>query len=178
MNSQLKLDFIEDSFNALHTISIRSREFDSLLAESRTIHEKINYYLINHPEDRPKVMNPKSAYEIVKPFLENLDHEELWVLVLDQRNNVVRIVALYRGSVNLTQVRIGEVFRVAIIETAKSIVLFHNHPSGDPTPSPDDVGITRAIADAGKLLDIDLLDHIIVGSAGAYVSLKERGLLS
>jgi DNA repair protein RadC len=87
----------------------------------------------------------------------------------------MQFVKLYQGSVSSSQVRVGEVFRQAIIEQASSIIIAHNHPSGDPTPSPDDVAVTRAIVQAGKLLDIDVLDHVVVCST-RHVSLKERGL--
>ena len=94
---------------------------------------------------------------------------------LDTRNRLMHLVKLYQGSVNTSQVRVAEVFRQAIADNAPSILLAHNHPSGDPTPSPDDVAVTRSICQAGKLLDIDLLDHLIV-TRDRYVSLKERGL--
>jgi DNA repair protein RadC len=88
---------------------------------------------------------------------------------------MLKLVKLYQGSINSSQVRICEVFREAIIENAPAILACHNHPSGDATPSPDDVTVTRAMVQAGKLLDIDLLDHIVVAHE-CYVSLKERGL--
>ena len=94
---------------------------------------------------------------------------------LDTRNRVMSLTKLYQGSVNLSQVRVGEVFRQAILDNAPAIILAHNHPSGEPTPSPDDVAVTRAIVQAGKLLDIDVLDHLVV-CQGRFVSLKERGL--
>ncbi len=96
-------------------------------------------------------------------------------MLLDTRNRVLDIVPVYRGSVNSSQVRIGELFKAAIRRNAASIVVIHNHPSGDPTPSPDDVAITRGIVQSGKLLDVDVLDHIVIGR-GKFVSLKERGL--
>jgi DNA repair protein RadC len=80
-----------------------------------------------------------------------------------------------RGSVNSSQVKVGEIFKAAIRHNAPKIIMVHNHPSGDPTPSPDDVAVTRAIVQAGKLLDVDVLDHMIIGQ-GNWVSLKERGL--
>jgi DNA repair protein RadC len=79
------------------------------------------------------------------------------------------------GSLNTSVIRVGELFRHAIKENAAAMIVAHNHPSGDPSPSPEDVQVTRQIASAGKLLDIDLLDHLIIGH-GRYVSLKERGL--
>jgi DNA repair protein RadC len=83
---------------------------------------------------------------------------------------------VYRGNVNSAIVRTGEVFREAIRRNAPSLIVFHAHPSGDPEPSPEDVSVTRTIIEAGKLLDVETLDHIIIGHGGRFVSLKERGL--
>jgi DNA repair protein RadC len=82
---------------------------------------------------------------------------------------------VYKGNVNTSVVRIAELFREAIRHNSTGLILAHNHPSGDPTPSPEDVRITRQIVESGKLLDIDVLDHLIIGQ-GRYISLKERGL--
>ena len=102
-------------------------------------------------------------------------NEELWVMNLDTRNRLMHLVKLYQGSVNTSQVRVAEVFRAAIADNAPSIILAHNHPSGDALPSPEDVAVTRAIVQGGKLLDVDCLDHLIV-THDRFVSLKERGL--
>ncbi len=104
-----------------------------------------------------------------------LDHEELWIIGLDTRNRVINLTKLYQGSLNNSQVRVGEIFRRAIFDNAASIVIAHNHPSGDPTPSPDDITVTRAIIQAGKLMDIAVLDHIVVARE-SYISMKEHGL--
>ena len=176
MTSQLVLSFIEHGDKAEQHIVSRCQLFDQLISESRAIHDRLNQYLRHNPQDRPVIHSPQSAYQIIQPFLENLDHEEFWVCVLDQRNRVVRIVALYRGTVNCAHIRVSEIFRIPIIENAPSIILFHNHPSGDPTPSPEDITLTRTVREAGKLLDIEVIDHIVIGSSGNYVSLKERGL--
>jgi DNA repair protein RadC len=97
------------------------------------------------------------------------------VLLCDTRNRLIRVVEVYKGSLNAASVRIGEVFRDAVRANAASLVVVHNHPSGDPTPSPEDVALTRAMVEAGKLLDVEVLDHLIVGQ-GQFVSLKARGL--
>jgi DNA repair protein RadC len=149
---------------------------NDMLAQVRQLHEQINTYLHQCPaSERPSISSPADAAELLKPFIGNLDHEELWILVLNRRNKVIQLVKLYQGSVNASQVRVGEVFRQAIIEQASAIIIAHDHPSGDPTPSPDDVAVTRAIVQAGKLLDIDVLDHLVV-CTDRFVSLKERGL--
>ncbi len=127
------------------------------------------------PEDRPTISGPEDAARLVQYDMSALEQEELRVLLLNTRNQVLSIENVYRGSLNSAQVRIGELFRVAIRRNAAAIIVVHNHPSGDPTPSPDDVAITRAIREAGKLLDIPLLDHLVIGH-NRYVSLKERGL--
>jgi DNA repair protein RadC len=104
-----------------------------------------------------------------------LEQEELRVVMLNTRNRVLKLETVYRGSLNSSQVRVGELFKGAIRRNAAAIIVVHNHPSGDPTPSPDDVAITRAIVEAGQLLDVQVLDHLVIGQ-GRFVSLKERGL--
>lgn len=130
---------------------------------------------IESPEDRKAIHSPQDAADLVKYEMSALEQEELWVMLLDTRNRVLRIDTIYRGSLNSSQVRVGELFKNAIRRAAAAIIVVHNHPSGDPAPSPDDVAVTRAIVQAGILLDIEVLDHLIIGS-GQYVSLKERGL--
>ena len=98
------------------------------------------------------------------------------MILLDTRNHVLDIVQIYIGSVNSSQVRVAEIFKPAVARTAPAIIVIHSHPSGDPTPSPDDVAVTRAIVQAGKLLDIEAIDHLIIGQGGRWVSMKERGL--
>jgi len=131
--------------------------------------------VLEAPEERPAIHSPADAAELVQYEMCALEQEELRVLLLDTRNRVVHIETVYRGSVNSSQVRVAEIFKTAIRRNASNLIVIHNHPSGDPTPSPDDIAITRSILQAGELLDVKLLDHIIVGS-GRFVSLKERGL--
>lgn len=131
--------------------------------------------VLESPEEKPIVHSPADAAELVQYEMSALEQEELRILLLDTRNRVQHIDTVYRGSVNSSQVRVAEIFKAAIRRNAPNLIVVHNHPSGDPTPSPDDIAITRAILQAGELLDIKLLDHIIIGS-GRFVSLKERGL--
>lgn len=126
-------------------------------------------------EERPAINSPADAAALVQYDMSLLEKEHLRVLLLDRRNRVLDIEEVYHGSVNSSQIRVGEVFRAAISRLASAIVVCHNHPSGDPTPSPDDVAVTRAIVQAGKLLDVECLDHLVIGQ-GRWVSLKERGL--
>jgi DNA repair protein RadC len=121
------------------------------------------------------VHSPADAAILVQYEMSALEQEVLKVILLDSRNHVMDIAELYRGSLNSSQVRVGELFRPAIRRNSAAIIIAHNHPSGDPSPSPDDIAITRAIVQAGKLLDIDVLDHLVIGK-GRFVSMKERGL--
>jgi DNA repair protein RadC len=130
---------------------------------------------LESPEERPTINSPADAAALIQYEMQALEQEHLRVMLLDRRNRVQEIVDLYRGSVSSSQIRVGEIFREAVRKNASAIIVAHNHPSGDPTPSPDDVAVTRAILQAGKLLDIDVLDHLVIGQ-GSWVSLKERGL--
>jgi DNA repair protein RadC len=125
---------------------------------------------------RPTIHSPADAFSLLQHEMCLMEQEELWVLVLNTRNRLLEIDRLYRGSVNASQVRVGEIFKTAIRRNAAAIIVAHSHPSGDPSPSQDDIALTRAIHSAGRLLDIPLLDHLICGHAGRYTSLKERGL--
>jgi len=101
----------------------------------------------------------------------------MWILLLDTKHRVMRQIALYRGTANSSPVRIAEVFQEAVRDSAVAIVMAHNHPSGDPTPSPEDIEVTREAVRAGDILGIKVLDHLIIGdSQHEFVSLKEKGL--
>ena len=128
------------------------------------------------PAEMPTIGCPQDAYNLLGLEMSTLAQEQLRVLLLNTRNGVMAQRIVYQGNVNSSIVRPAEVFRPAIVESAPSIVISHNHPSGDPTPSPEDVKITRELVEGGKLLGIDLLDHIVI-AGGRYVSLKEKGLM-
>ena len=101
--------------------------------------------------------------------------ENLWLITLDTKNNITGIFTVSTGSLNSSIVHPREVFKRAILQNSASIIICHNHPSGDPAPSPEDINITKRIYDAGKILGIELLDHIIIGD-NKYTSLRERGV--
>jgi len=126
-------------------------------------------------EDRPAVHSPADAAELVRYEMAALPQEQLWVLVLDTRNRVLGIEKVYKGSLNSSMVRIGELFRPAIQRNAASIIVVHNHPSGDPTPSGQDIDVTRQVVDAGRALNISVHDHLVVGREGV-ASFKALGL--
>ena len=108
--------------------------------------------------------------------INRLEREELRVVVLNTKNVVLRVATVYQGNISTSLVRIAELFRDAVRLNAAGIIVAHNHPSGDPSPSPDDLHLTAEALAAGRLLDIDLLDHLIVGH-DAWVSLRDRGVV-
>ncbi|NJD66850.1 MAG: hypothetical protein FIB00_16700 [Chloroflexi bacterium] len=123
-----------------------------------------------------KVTCPRDVYELVRPEMEHLVQEQARVILLDTRCHVLDVVLVYQGNVNSTSFRAAELLRDAVIRNAPSLVLVHNHPSGDPEPSPPDIKRTKELIKAGELLDIEISDHVIVGRDG-FVSLMERKLL-
>ena len=131
--------------------------------------------LIAGVDDRPQIKSPADVASLLMLEMSHLDQEHLRAVLLDTKNRVQEIATIYVGSVNSAQVRIGEVFRDAVRRNSTAMIVAHNHPSGDPSPSPEDILVTRQIVEAGKLLDVDVLDHLIIGR-GRYVSMRERGL--
>lgn len=127
------------------------------------------------PEERPQVRSPADAAHLLMPEMSFLEQEHLRVILLDSKNRVMGVHTVYVGSLNTSLIRVGEVFREAVRRNCAAIIVAHNHPSGDPTPSPEDVAVTRQMVEAGKLLNIEVLDHLVIGQQ-RYVSLKERGL--
>ncbi len=131
--------------------------------------------LVASPEERPQITSPADAANLLMPEMGLLEQEHLRTLLLDTKHHVLASPTVYQGNVNTSVIRVGEVFREAIKGNCAAIIVAHNHPSGDPTPSADDVRVTEQIVQAGKLLDIEVLDHLIIGRQ-RYVSMKERGL--
>lgn len=131
--------------------------------------------LLALPQERLQIRSPSDVADLLMLEMSLLDQEHMRAVLLDTKNNVLRVAPVYTGSLNTAVVRVGEVFREAIRANCASIIIVHNHPSGDPTPSPEDVRVTEMLVDAGKLLDIAVLDHVVIGR-NRFVSLKERGL--
>lgn len=129
-------------------------------------------------EQRPQIRGAAEAAELLIPQMNRLEQEHFKVMLLDTRMYVIEVVTLYVGSVNQQVLRVAEVFREAIRRNATSILLAHNHPTGDVSASPEDLSTTRAIVKAGRLLDVAVTDHLIIAGRGqrAYASLKERGV--
>jgi len=131
--------------------------------------------MVASPEERPQVKSPTDVANLLMMEMGFLEQEHLRVVLLDTKNRVLGMPTIYVGSLNTSVMRVGELFREAVRSNCAAVIVVHNHPSGDPTPSPEDVNITRQIVEAGKLLDVEVLDHLIIGQQ-RYVSLKERGL--
>ena len=151
----------------------------TLRAQQRVIEELAVRYEISIPPqraaERPAINCPDDVFALVGGEMGRLAQEQLRVLLLDTRNTVMAQKVTYVGNVNTSVVRPAEVFRPAILEGAACIIVVHNHPSGDPTPSGADVSITRDLVEAGKLLGIELLDHVVIGN-GDFLSMKEKRL--
>jgi DNA repair protein RadC len=126
-------------------------------------------------EGRLQIKSPADVAQLFMVEMMALDQEELWVACLDTKNRLIKIAKVYRGSVDTAMIRVGEVYKEALRLNAASIVVAHNHPSTDPTPSPEDILVTRQIVEAGKLLDCECLDHLVL-AGNRFVSLRERGL--
>lgn len=131
--------------------------------------------LLATTEDRPVVRSPSDVAQLLIAEMAQLEQEHFSEMLLDTRNRIIARFTIYVGSLNASYIRVSEVFREPVRRQAAAIIVAHNHPSGDPTPSPEDVSVTRQLVSAGKLLDIELLDHLVIGRQ-RFVSLRERGL--
>lgn len=131
--------------------------------------------VVDWPVGRWTIRSPQDLAGRLIAELGHLPREELRVVLLDTRNGVLAMPTVYRGNVSVALVRIGELFRDAVRLHAARLILVHNHPSGDPTPSPDDLHMTAEAVAAGRLLDIAVLDHLVIGH-GSFVSLRDRGV--
>jgi DNA repair protein RadC len=131
--------------------------------------------LADWPTGRWTIRTPRDVAERLILQMGRLEREELRVVLLNTKNVVLRVATVYQGNVSSSLVRVGELYRDAVRLNASGIILVHNHPSGDPTPSPDDLHLTAEALAAGRLLDIELLDHLVIGH-DAFVSLRERGV--
>lgn len=131
--------------------------------------------LLATPEERLIIRSPSDVAQLLMAEIAHLEQEHFRVLYLDTRNRLLGSDTVYVGSLNASHVRVAGIFRDAIKRNCAAVIVAHNHPSGDPSPSPEDVGVTRQLIEAGDLLSIEVLDHLIVGQH-RFVSLRERGL--
>ena len=128
-----------------------------------------------HPEDRAVISCPEDVANLLAAEMGLLEQEHLRTVLLDTKNHVMGVSEIYIGNVNSSVVRPGEVLRPAVRDNSAAVIVVHNHPSGDPTPSPEDVAITRQLRESGELLGIDVLDHVILAGQ-RHISLKEQSL--
>ena len=144
----------------------------SILRELAMRHEVSQYRARSVLRGR-QIGKPEDAGQLVAPEMEQLVQEQLRVLLVDTKNRVMGQHLVYQGNVSSSQVRAAEVFREAVIEGAPKVILAHNHPSGDPEPSNEDIQITGFLREAGRILNIEVLDHLVVGHE-SVVSLRAR----
>lgn len=124
-----------------------------------------------------QINSPSDADSLMREFMADADREQFCVACLNTKNEPTCISTVSIGTLNSSLVHPREIFKVALMANANSILLFHNHPSGNPTPSKEDLEVTKRLYEAGQVMGIEVMDHIIIGSYNHYVSLKERGLL-
>ena len=125
-----------------------------------------------------KIQSPEDVYSVVQKVIKASEYpeENLWLITLNTKNNITGIFTVSTGSLNASIVHPREVFKRAMLQNAASIIICHNHPSGDATPSTEDINITKRLHEAGEILGIKLLDHIVAGD-NSYTSLKEKGFI-
>jgi DNA repair protein RadC len=127
-------------------------------------------------EQKPAIMSPDDAAALLRFEMSLLEQEELRVMLLDTRYRLIEIVALYKGSLNASAVRIGELFKSAIRKNAAAVIIVHNHPSGDTTASPEDIAMTHEMVKAGELLSVEVVDHLIIGG-NRFLSMKNNHIV-
>lgn len=177
--SQLTRWSVED-FTAVHGIG----KIKAL--QMKTVMEVANRVLRGHMEE-PKLMDsPDKVYAFFQPIAQSLEVEKFWVLALNRKNRLIKAREVTSGTVSGSLVHARECFREAIKLNASAVIFAHNHPSGDPSPSSADIKVTRSLRSAAEVLDIDLLDHVIIGQSGApssvgsqlpYYSFADHGLI-
>jgi len=128
-------------------------------------------------ERRPTITTPEDVVALCATQLRGQDREHFWALALSTKNRLVKIVEVSVGSLNASIVHPRELFRDAVKAAAASVVVVHNHPSGDPTPSGADIQLTRRLVRAGDVLGIEVLDHVVIGDGGEYASMKDLGMM-
>lgn len=127
-------------------------------------------------KERNRIASPRDIAEVIMKDMVFLKQEVLKLIMLDTKNNIIGIKDVFKGSLNTSIVHPREIFKEALKKSSSSIIICHNHPSGDPTPSKEDINITIRLKECGKIMGIDLLDHLIIGN-NKYISLKEKGII-
>jgi DNA repair protein RadC len=149
------------------------KDLGSIPEEVQALVRLLQVFMKPVPDER--IRQPSDVAALLMLQMGLLDHEELWVLCLDIKNHVQRIQQLYKGSVNSSVVRVGEVFRLPLLLNSAAIIVAHNHPSGSTEASPEDIDSTRSLIQAGELLQVEVLDHLII-CQGSWLSMREQRL--
>ena len=146
-----------------------------LTTEKRVILEK--EIAVNRPDLTAFITTPEDAADVGKNFMRIHEEpeEHMYMICMNTKNRIIGVFEISHGSVNSSVVGIREIFQKALLANAVSIILMHNHPSGDPKPSSEDIQVTKRIVEAGKIIGVDVLDHIVIGDQ--WCSLKEKGYL-
>jgi DNA repair protein RadC len=179
--SKLLLQQSENNLNELAKLSVKDLMKMKGIGEAKAITiiaalELGRRRKEQEPSDKPKITSSLSAYEILKGDLMDLRHEEFWVLLLNRANKVVRKKRISEGGVSGTVADPKIIFKLALEEMASGVIVAHNHPSGNTTASQSDIDLTKKLKEAGKVLEIQLLDHIIV-AGNKYFSFADEGMM-
>lgn len=175
--------------DALSPIRLGQYSFDSLWISTEERQSLLTFALpvfrvqlvregLQAEEERAELSGPSEIVDVLSRYLEHEDREHFVILMLDVKNRLIGLHTVSIGTLNAALVSPREVFKAAILANAASVVLGHNHPSGDPTPSPEDHEVTERLRKAGAMLDIDVLDHVVVGDRGRFTSLRQQGFFS
>lgn len=154
-------------------VQVAIRNHESVPEEVQALISLLQVFVKPVPDER--ITQPSDVAALLMLQMGLLDHEELWEVCLDTKNHVQRIHQLYKGSLNSSVVRVGEVFRLPLLLNSAAIIVAHNHPSGSTEASSEDIDATRSIIQAGELLQVEVLDHLIIGQ-GAWLSMREQRL--
>ncbi|WP_407481288.1 DNA repair protein RadC [Elizabethkingia meningoseptica] len=175
------LSSVDNSWNKLSYLTVKDLSKFKGIGEAKAISVIVALEIgrrkaIEKRIDDPVIKNSKSAFEILHPYLDNLRHEEFWCLYLNQANEVIHIEKLTSGGINQSVVDIRLLFNIALAHFASAIIIAHNHPSGNLKPSIEDIKVTSKIKNAGELLDVQLLDHLIIYQNSFYSFTDENQL--
>jgi DNA repair protein RadC len=128
-------------------------------------------------DGRPTISTPEDVVAVCGGRLRGRDREHFWTLALNTKNRLIRVIEVSVGSLNASIVHPRELFKDAVRASAASVVVVHNHPSGDPTPSGADIQLTRRLIKAGDVLGVEVLDHVVIGDGGTHASMRDLGLM-
>jgi DNA repair protein RadC len=170
LNTYSLQELLQVDFDELYR---KHRLSDAKAAQLQAFLETARRLTLPPPSKRYQIICAQDAAKLVTPDMAFLDHEEMRILVLDTKNQVVANVVLYKGTVNSSVARVAEIFHVAVTRKCPGVIICHNHPSGSTEPSQEDIELTKLCVAAGKILEIELVDHLIIG-AQSFLSLRER----